>query len=90
LFQPGLIHSKTATVDEAFGLFGSANLDVRSFVLNFELSVLLYGKEITERLRDIQRGYLKQSRRLDISAWQTRPVINEYADRAVSLLSPLL
>ena len=38
LYQPGLIHSKTTTVDETLALFGSANLDVRSFNLNFELS----------------------------------------------------
>lgn len=90
LFTDGLLHSKTTTVDDAFALFGSANLDVRSFLLNFELSVLLYGKQVTQRLRDIQNLYLSHSRRLELDDWGRRPVISEYCDRAVALLSPLL
>jgi cardiolipin synthase len=90
LFKGGLIHSKTTTVDDAFALFGSANLDVRSFVLNFELSVLAYGQPVTQRLRDIQSEYLSHSVKLELSDWKQRPVYSEYADRAVGLLSPLL
>jgi cardiolipin synthase len=90
LYQPGLLHSKTTTVDDAFVLFGSANLDVRSFGLNFELSTLLYGPEVTDRLRNIQRDYLKASRKLELTEWDQRPLAKTYADRAISLLSPLL
>ena len=88
--RPGLLHSKTVTVDDAFGLFGSANLDVRSFDLNFELSVLLYGKEVTDQLRKIQSAYLDQSQRLNAEEWSHRPALRRYADGAISLLSPLL
>lgn len=90
LYQPGLIHAKTATVDDAFALFGSANMDVRSFNLNFELSVLLYGAPVTQQLRDIQAVYLSHSKQLGLSDWEIRPVAKAYADRAISLLSPLL
>jgi cardiolipin synthase len=90
LFKPGLLHAKTTTVDGEFSIFGSANLDVRSFSLNFELSVLLYGSNVTSRLRDIQQGFLANSEKLELSTWQQRPAIFEYGDRAVSLLSPLL
>jgi cardiolipin synthase len=90
LYQPGLLHSKTITVDDAFALFGSANLDVRSFGLNFELSTLLYGPEVTERLRSIQGDYLKASRKLELTEWDERSPAKTYADRAISLLSPLL
>src|SRR5205814_9492207 len=57
-FRPGLLHAKTVTVDDAFALLGSANIDIRSFNLNFELSVLLYGQEVTQRMRTIQSSYL--------------------------------
>jgi cardiolipin synthase len=90
LYTPALLHAKTATVDDAFALFGSANLDVRSFSLNFELSIMLYGKAITDRLRAIQREYLAKSVQLNLAEWQSRPVASEFTDRAVSLLSPLL
>jgi cardiolipin synthase len=90
LYQPALLHAKTITVDNTFALFGSANLDVRSFSLNFELTVLLYGQAITQRLRAIQAEYLARSKALELSEWDQRPSASEYADRAVSLLSPLL
>jgi cardiolipin synthase len=90
LYRPGLIHAKTTTVDDAFALFGSANLDVRSFNLNFELSALLYGSEVTQRLRGIQMAYLADSCRLDADEWAKRPTLKRYADSAISLLSPLL
>jgi cardiolipin synthase len=90
LYRPGLVHAKTTTVDDAFCLFGSANLDVRSFNLNFELTLVLYGREVTQRLRDIQKNYLSQSIALDAESWKHRPIIKQYADRAISLMSPLL
>jgi cardiolipin synthase len=90
LFKPGLLHTKSATVDNAFALFGSANLDVRSFNLNFELSVLIYDRAVTGQLRDIQLNYLKDSVPLSPKEWSRRSVIKVYTDGAVSLLSPLL
>jgi cardiolipin synthase len=90
LYQGGLLHAKTVTVDDAFGMLGSANLDVRSFALNFELSVLLYGAEVTRRLREVQGAYLARSRSLATEEWHRRSALVRYADRAVSLLSPLL
>ena len=90
LYRPGLLHSKTVTVDDAFALFGSANLDVRSFNLNFELSVLLYGQEATEQLRAVQTTYLTDSTALDPAAWTHPNVVRQCIDSAISLLSPLL
>lgn len=90
LYQPGLIHSKTATVDETVALFGSANLDIRSFHLNFEISVLAYGKDITLRLRQEQMRYVEQSSPIDPSQWARRSTLARYFDSVVSLISPLL
>jgi cardiolipin synthase len=90
LYKPGLLHAKTTTVDDAFALFGSANLDVRSFNLNFELSLLLYGSPVTNRLREIQKGFLRDSDPVEPAVWAKRPKWTQYADSAVSLLSPLL
>jgi cardiolipin synthase A/B len=89
-YKPGLIHAKTVTVDDAFAVFGSANLDVRSFNLNFELSVLLYGAESTGRVREIQKSYLADASRIDLKMWRSRSALRSYTDSAVSLLSPLL
>jgi cardiolipin synthase len=89
-YKNGLLHSKTTTVDDAFALIGSANLDVRSFNLNFEMTVLMYEREVTESLRKIQGGYIQKSVRLDKTKWAQRNVIRKYTEGAVSLMSPLL
>lgn len=86
----GLLHAKTVTVDDAFAIISSANVDIRSFYLNFELSLLLYGPSITSQLRFIQRQYIDQSQPLDQDAWSRRPRIHQVFDNIAKLLSPLL
>jgi cardiolipin synthase len=90
LYRPGLLHAKTTTVDDALALIGSANLDMRSFNLDFELSVMLYGKEVTAQLREMQMAYIRQSDKVDLAAWRARGEAKQYFERAVALLSPLL
>jgi len=90
LFRKGVLHAKTVTVDDAFAMIGSANLDVRSFHINFELSTLLYGEVVTELLRAQQQRYIARSDPLDVEAWRRRPQWKRYVDRAAALLSPLL
>lgn len=60
-FRPGLLHAKTMVVDGKAGLVGSANLDRRSFELNFENNVLFYDAEFAGEMRAQQRAYLAQS-----------------------------
>lgn len=90
LYQEGLLHAKTITVDDSFALLGSSNLDIRSFYLNFELNVLMYGRQITHDLRYAQLRYLGRSRRVEAETWRNRPLLQRYAESAVALLSPLL
>ena len=90
LYKPGLIHTKSVTVDRHIGLFGSANLDMRSFYLNFELSVLLYSEDGVGKLRAIQEKYLGESDQLSGQTWAQRPASARYVDAAVCLVSPLL
>ena len=86
-----LLHAKTVTVDHHLALVGSANLDVRSFELNFELTMMLYGEAPTRKLRDIQQRYLDNSHRVELEAWRRlRSTPRFYAERAAALFSPLL
>lgn len=89
-YKGGMLHAKTITVDDAFALLGSANLDIRSFYLNFEVNVLLYGQQVTQHLRFAQQHYLNQSEPVVLSAWRKRPVVKQYAEGVASLFSPLL
>jgi cardiolipin synthase len=90
LFKPGLLHTKSTTVDDTFAIFGSANLDVRSFNLNFEFTILLYGKDATQTLRRIQENYLADSIPVNATEWERRPALRRYTESALALLSPLL
>ena len=86
----GLLHAKTMSVDDALAFVGSANFDVRSFFLNFELSLLLYGPDAAARLRASQRQYLNESTVLRASEWVRRPRSVRLSEDVASLFSPLM
>jgi cardiolipin synthase len=90
LFHGGLLHSKTITVDGDFSLFGSVNLDMRSFWLNFEATLFIYCKTFTEQLLSVQRGYLDQSIPLDLEAFSSRKTFEKFKENVILLVSPLL
>lgn len=90
LHERGLLHAKTLTADRALALVGSANLDMRSFDLNFELTLALYGPEVTDLVREAQTRYMLESRRLDPAAWAARPARRTVTERLAALLGPLL
>ncbi len=89
-FEDGLLHAKTLTVDDSFGMFGSANYDVRSFQLNFELNVSLYDEHSLRELRWVQNQYLNDSKEISWPEWQERPRWKHLAANVAKLLSPLL
>jgi len=89
-FHEGLLHAKTMSVDDTVALIGSANFDRRSFYLHSELSLLLYGRQITGILRSKQMDYIAQSTVLNPDRWSKRSRIRQIRDHTVKLLSPLL
>jgi cardiolipin synthase len=63
-YRLGLLHAKTMLVDRAVGLIGSANLDRRSFELNFENNILFSDRNFAAAVRDRQAQYLADSNRV--------------------------
>ena len=90
LFAGGLLHSKTITVDRDFALFGSVNLDMRSFWLNFEATLFIYNKDFTCQLRSLQQRYEEQSLRLDIGELKGRSRFERFKENLALLIGPLL
>ncbi|MBC7772508.1 MAG: cardiolipin synthase [Pyrinomonadaceae bacterium] len=90
LFQGGLLHSKTLTVDRKIALIGSANLDQRSFWLNFEVTLIHYDDDFASELRFLQTSYLEQSEEVHLDEWRARPKYQVLFDNAAQLLGPLL
>jgi cardiolipin synthase A/B len=90
LFEDGLLHTKSVTVDGELSVFGSLNLDPRSLVLNFEITLLVYDRAFTTTLRALQESYIERSRPMDLASWRARPPLRRFAENAARLLSPLL
>ena len=90
LYDSGLLHSKTMRVDDRFAIVGSDNLDIRSFELNFELSLLFYSHEVAEQLGRQQAIYLEAAFELTAERWAQRPAWKRVAHDVAKLLSPLL
>ena len=89
-FEPGLIHSKIVTVDGMFGMIGTANLDHRSFDLNYENSLLFQCAEVTAALDARQASYVARAHLLDpadVANWST---LRRLRNNTVALASPLL
>jgi cardiolipin synthase len=90
LYQPGILHAKTMTVDGHLAFFGSSNFDIRSFSLNFELNMILYGEKETGSLLEIQEKYLGLSRRFEAQEWARIPPWEKAFQGMAKLLSPIL
>jgi len=90
LFQPGLLHSKTLTIDKQFALVGTSNMDIRSFALNLELNLVLFDEAATELIVKQQHLYLKDSRQLTLTKWKERKIWKRLGESIARLLSPIL
>ena len=90
LFNDGLLHSKTITVDREFSLFGSVNLDMRSFWLNYEATLFIYDRGFADQIRTIQAHYVDRSEEAELGEIERRPVINRFKENIALLIGPLL
>lgn len=90
LYEKGLLHAKTMTIDNTVGMIGSANLDMRSFYLNFEVTVFLYDTDQASILRMLQVEYMKDSSDIFREEWLARRLHLRLIDNTARLLSPLL
>jgi len=89
-FVGGLLHSKTLTLDGDITLIGSANLDRRSFDLNFENNMLLYSPELTGTIRARQQAYIERSNRIllqDVESWTLG---RRLWNNSVAMMGPIL
>jgi len=88
--QEGFLHAKTLTVDDDLALFGSANYDIRSFDLNFELSLFLHDQSAVAELYALQERYLRESRPATDADWPSRTFTGRLKVNLAKLLAPLL
>ena len=89
-YGAGLLHTKSMTVDGEITLIGSANMDRRSFDLNYENNILLCDEAVTAQMRERQQQYLGACRRItaeEVAAWSW---LQRLWNNAVAILGPVL
>ncbi|CAN5450279.1 cardiolipin synthase [soil metagenome] len=86
LFEsPTILHAKHFTIDDDVSVIGSSNMDMRSFSLDFEISVMVWGGTFLERMRTIEADYLERSRELTLEEWMKRPILSRALDNVARL-----
>jgi cardiolipin synthase len=86
---PSVLHSKHFTIDDDVAVIGSSNMDMRSFALNYEVSVMLLGPDVVARMREVEDTYRGLSRELTLAEWKERSRGSRYVDNVMRLTAAL-
>ncbi|MGM7698286.1 cardiolipin synthase [Microbacterium sp. A84] len=87
--SPTVLHSKHFSIDDEVAVIGSSNMDIRSFSLNMEVSVLVRGRKFVDQLKLVEDNYRRNSIRLGPEAWARRPLREKVIDGLARLTSAL-
>lgn len=90
LYQPGYLHAKTVSVDGIVCSVGSANMDIRSFQIDYEINAIVYDKAVAQLVEQDFLEDLKDCVRFDPEAYQQLPFVLRLRDAASRMLSPIL
>lgn len=90
IYQNGFLHAKTIVVDGKIASVGTANIDVRSFRLNFEVNAFLYGSEVSENLARQFKEDIVLSTQMTEKLYEKRSIGVRFKESISRLLSPVL
>lgn len=86
---PYILHSKHFSIDDDVAVIGSSNMDMRSFALNYEISLMMLGPQVVQRMRTIENNYRDVSRELLLDEWLQRRPRLRYIDNVMRLTAAL-
>lgn len=89
-YDNGFLHSKGIIVDGEIFCYGTANMDIRSFALNFEVNAVVYSREKAEEMERIFREDLKDCTRITRDLYAARKLKIRFKEQVCRLMSPLL
>ncbi|QJA09989.1 cardiolipin synthase [Romboutsia sp. CE17] len=84
------LHAKTIVIDDKICSIGTANMDIRSFELNFEVNAFIYSEEVSKKQRTIFENDITNSNEITIDSYNSRPRSIKIKESISRLLSPLL
>ncbi len=86
---PTVLHSKHFTIDDEVAVIGSSNMDMRSFSLNLEISVMVRSRDFVDDLREVEASYRQVSRELTLEEWMKRSRTSATLDNVMRLTAAL-
>jgi len=90
LYKKGFVHAKTMVADGMVSIVGSANMDIRSFDLNFEIMPVIYDKSFAGQLEDVFLNDLEEAVEIDTADWQKVPLHKQLIYSICRLISAFL
>jgi len=87
--KPTILHSKHMSIDDEVAVIGSSNMDMRSFSLNLEITMMVRGKTFVKQMREVEASYRKDSRQLTMDEWRQQPFLATVLDGLARLTSAL-
>lgn len=89
-FKEGLLHTKSLTIDGEFMMIGSANMDRRSFDLNYENNMLIHDRKLTAQIIKRQQEYISKSNRVHLETVQAWPAHKRLWNNMIAVIGPIL
>lgn len=87
--SPTILHSKHFSIDDEIAVIGSSNMDMRSFSLNKEISLVVRGASFVDQMREVEEQYRSLSRQLTSEEWSKQPLRSTVLDGLARLTSAL-
>lgn len=89
-YQEGFMHSKVIVMDDVVSSVGTANLDIRSFKLNFEVNAFIYDENINKEITEKIHEDFKKCKEITIEEYEKRSIVVKFKESVSRLLSPIL
>ncbi|KHK95907.1 cardiolipin synthase [Microbacterium mangrovi] len=86
---PYILHSKHFSIDDDIAVIGSSNMDIRSFSLNSEMSLMVRGESFVAAMRAVEQDYRDAGRELTLEQWKNEPAKATFLDGLARLTSAL-
>ncbi|GAB3606925.1 cardiolipin synthase [Conyzicola nivalis] len=86
---PYILHAKHLSIDDSVAVIGSSNMDIRSFALDLEISLVVHGESFVRQMRRVEADYRAVSRELTLDEWAKEPRGSMVLDGVARLTSAL-
>lgn len=90
MYEKGFVHAKTMVCDGNLTFVGTANLDNRSFDLNFEINAVIYDEKIAAQMRADFMDDLNGADKIDLERWKERRIHMQFLEKIFRMVGPLL